>query len=71
MHKELLLAAEAGIRTNPARDDPFLPGRNGHFATLGAIYSPTEKIDIAIGFRKSTNSGEADRAFPFGVTFRW
>jgi hypothetical protein len=68
---ELKFAAEAGIRTNPARDAPFLPGNNGHFVTLGAIYSPTDKIDIALGFRKSTNEGESDRAVPFGLTVRW
>lgn len=67
----LKLAAEAGIRTNPARDDPFLPGTNGHFVTLGAIYSPTEKIDLALGLRKSTNEGESDWAIPFGLTIRW
>ena len=69
--EKLRLAAEAGIRTNPAKDDPFLPGRNGHFVTLGTIYSPTEKIDLALGFRKSANAGESDWAVPFGVTIRW
>ena len=53
------------------RSDPFLPGNNGHFVMLGVVYSPTESVDIAVGFRKSTNDGESDRAFPFGVTFRW
>jgi hypothetical protein len=71
LHEKLKLAAEAGTRTNPAKDDPFLPGSNGHFAMLGAVYSPTRKIDIAVGLRKSTNDGESDRAIPFGVTFRW
>jgi hypothetical protein len=71
LNEKLKLAAEAGIRTNPARDDPFLPGNNGHFVTLGAIFSPTDKVDIAVGWRKSINDGESDRAFPFGVTFRW
>jgi len=71
LHEKLQLTAEAGVRTNPAKDDPFLPGNNGHFAMLGFIYSPTESIDIAFGFRKSGNSGESDRAFPFGLTLRW
>lgn len=71
LSETLNLAAEAGVRTNPARDDPFLPGNNGHFVMLGIIYSPAENVDIAFGFRKSTNDGESDRAFPFGVTFRW
>ena len=71
LNETLKLAAEVGIRTNPARDDPFLPGNNGHFVTLGAIFSPTENIDLALGLRKSTNEGESDRAIPFGLTIRW
>lgn len=71
LNETLKLAAEAGIRTNPARDDPFLPGDNGRFVMLGVIYSPTDKVDIALGFRKSTNDGESDRAIPFGLTIRW
>lgn len=71
LYKTLNLVAETGIRTNPAKDDPFLPGNNGHFVMLGAVYSPTDNVDIALGFRKSANEGESDRAFPFGVTFRW
>ena len=71
LFEKLKLAAEAGIRTNPAKDDPFLPGQNGHFVTLGAIYSPSDKVDIGLGFRKSTNEGESDWAIPLGLTFRW
>jgi len=71
LHEKLKLAAEAGIRTNPVKDDPFLPGDNGCFVMLGAIFSPTDKVDIAVGLRKGTNTGEPDSAFPFGVTFRW
>ncbi len=68
---KLKLAAEAGIRTNPAKDDPFLPGQNGNFVTLGFIYSPSKTIDIALGLRTGTNEGESDWAIPFGLTFRW
>jgi len=71
VREKLRLAAEIGIRTNPAKDDPFLPGNNGHFAMLGFIYSPSDKVDIALGFRKNVNQGEEDSAFPIGVTFRW
>lgn len=71
LHETLKLAAEAGIRTNPAKDDPFLPGNNGHFVMLGVIYSPTENVDIAVGIRKNANEGESDTGYPFGVTFRW
>jgi hypothetical protein len=71
VQEKLKLAAEAGVRTNPAKDDPFLPGNNGHFAMVGFIYSPSDKVDIALGFRKNVNQGEEDNAFPVGVTFRW
>jgi len=68
---KLKLAAEVGIRTNPAKDDPFVPGNNGHFAMIGFIFSPSDNVDIALGFRKNVNQGEEDSAFPVGVTFRW
>jgi hypothetical protein len=71
LNEKLKLAAEAGIRTNPARDDPFLTGHNGHFVTLGVIYSPAEKIDLALGLRRSTNSDESDWMIPLGLTVRW
>jgi hypothetical protein len=59
------------VRTNPLKDDPFLPGSNGHFAMLGLIYAPSEDIDLAIGIRRAVNSGEADWAVTAGATFRW
>ena len=71
MFKELRLVGELGIRTNPARDDPFLPGRHGQFAMLGAIYSPTDKIDLDVGVRKGLNRAEIDTTILLGATFRW
>ena len=65
------LAGELGVRTNAAKDDPFLPGRNGSFAMLGAIYSPSDKTDLALGVRKSVSRAEIDWAFVAGATFRW
>ena len=65
------LVGELGARTNEARDDPFLPGRNGHYAMLGLIYSPAKQLDLDVGFRKSVNHAELDRAFLAGATFRW
>lgn len=69
--ENLRLAGELGVRTNSAKDDPFLPGRNGHFAMAGVIYSPTDKIDLAVGFRRAYSSGEPDKALTAGATFRW
>lgn len=68
---DVRLVGELGVRTNLPRNDPFLPGRNGRFAMLGAIYSPTEKIDLDIGLRKGLNDAESDTAFLVGATFRW
>jgi len=65
------LAGEAGARTNEARNDPFLPGRHARFAMLGAIYSPTDKIDLDIGVRKGLNHAETDTVLLLGATFRW
>jgi hypothetical protein len=71
LRDNLRLAGEVGVRTNPLKDDPFLPGSNGHFAMLGLIYAPSEDIDLAIGIRRAVNSGEADWAVTAGATFRW
>jgi hypothetical protein len=59
------------VRTNPARNDVFLPGSTGRFATLGAIYSPTDKIDLDVGLRKGLNNAEIDTTVLIGATFRW
>ena len=67
----LRLVGEAGVRTNSSRNDPYLPGSNGQFAMLGAIYSPTGKIDLDVGFRKSLNHAELDWTILVGATFRW
>ena len=68
---DLRLVGEVGVRTNSSRNDPYLPGSNGQFAMLGAIYSPTDKIDFDVGFRKSLNHAEFDWTILVGATFRW
>ena len=65
------LAAELGVRTNEARNDPFFPGRRAQYAMLGLIFSPTPKIDLDIGVRKGLNRAETDTVFLAGATFRW
>ena len=71
LDERVKLAGELGARTNEARDDPFQPGRHGQFAMLGAIYSPTKKIDFDIGLRKGLNRAETDTVLLAGATFRW
>ena len=65
------LAAELGVRTNEALNDPFFPGRRAQYAMLGLIYSSSEKIDLDIGLRKGLNRAETDTVFLVGATFRW
>ncbi|MNC89398.1 hypothetical protein D3C83_53310 [compost metagenome] len=65
------LAAELGYRTNASRDDPFLPGRNGGYGMLGAIWSFSKDDDLAFGVRRAASSGEYDWAFIAGAIFRW
>lgn len=71
LREDLQLVGEAGARTNGAKDDPFLPGRTGHFAMLGLIYSLSDKIDLDAGVRKRLNRAELDTAILLGATFRW
>ena len=71
LFKELRLVGELGVRTNPARNDPFLSGRNGQYAMVGAIYSPSEKVDFDVGVRKGLNRAESDTVLLIGATFRW
>ena len=71
VRKELRLVGELGIRTNEVRNDPFFPGGHSQYAMLGAIYSPTEKLDFDIGLRKGLNRAETDTVFMIGATLRW
>ena len=71
VRSDVKLVGELGVRTNEARNDPFLPGRNARFGMLGAVYSPTGRIDLDIGVRKGLNHAEADTALLVGATFRW
>jgi len=68
---EVRLVGELGLRSNESRNDEFLPDSTSQFAMLGFIYSPTKKIDLDMGFRKTFNRAEFDKAFLIGATFRW
>ena len=69
--EDLRVVGELGVRTNPARNDPFLPGSTGRFAMAGLIYSPTDKIDLDIGYRRGLNDAETRWTVLAGATFRW
>ena len=68
---EVKLVGEVGLRSNESRNDAFLPDSTSQFGMLGVIYSPTRKIDLDLGFRKTFNRAEFDKAFLVGATFRW
>lgn len=70
LRDDVRLVGEAGVRTNGAKNDPFLPGRNGRFAMLGLIYSPSERMDFDFGIRRG-NRAEFDSVILVGATFRW
>jgi long-subunit fatty acid transport protein len=69
--EEVRLVGEVGLRSNESRNDAFLPDGTSQFAMLGAIYSPTRKIDFDAGYRKNFNRGESRHAYLVGATFRW
>jgi hypothetical protein len=71
VHHHMRLVGELGVRANASRNDPILSGDTAQFAMLGAIYSPTKKIDFDVGFRKSLNHAELDWTILIGATFRW
>lgn len=71
LRDDLQLVGEAGLRTNSAKDDPFMPGQKGHFAMLGLVYSPADNVDLDLGVRKRVNRAEFDTAILLGATFRW
>jgi hypothetical protein len=69
--EDLRLVGEVGVRTNPAKNNPFLQGSTGRFAMAGLIYSPTDKIDLDIGYRRGLSDAETRWAILVGATFRW
>jgi hypothetical protein len=71
LRDDLQLVGEAGLRTNSAKDDPFMPGQKGHFVMVGVIYSVTDDLDLDFGLRRRHNSAEFHTAVLIGVTIRW
>jgi len=69
--EEFRLVGEAGVRSNPAKDDPFEPEATLRFAMLGFIVSPSEDIDFDLGIRRRLNGAGWDTAWLAGATFRW
>ncbi|WP_408608158.1 transporter [Candidimonas nitroreducens] len=63
----LQVAAEIGASRNldHGRDD------NPAFAIVGAIYSPTRRLDLDVGYRKGLNSQTYSHSVMAGLTLHW
>lgn len=60
-------AVEVGAYSN---SDPA-SSKHPAFANVGLIYSPTEKLDLDIGYKRGLNDAECRYSFGAGVTVRW
>jgi hypothetical protein len=65
--EKLRLVSELGTYTNYDPTSKKYPA----FANVGLIYSPTDKLDLDIGYRHGLNRAEALYQFGGGVTVRW
>lgn len=61
------IVGEVGSCTNADHASRKYPA----FANVGVIYSPTEKLDLDLGYRHGLNNAEALYQFGGGVTLRW
>jgi len=61
------LVGEIGASSNCDPDAAKWPA----FANIGLIYSPTEKIDLDIGYRHGLNKPADLYSYSAGVTLRW
>jgi len=69
--EEFRLVGEAGVRSNPAKDDLFDPAATIRFAMLGFIYSPSEELDLDVGVRRRLGGAASGTVLLAGATFRW
>lgn len=64
---DLKLIADLSRDTNPDKT------RRGslRYLILGAIYAPSESLDLSVGFKRGSGEASIDRAPLLGVTLRW
>jgi hypothetical protein len=60
-------AVEIGAYTNSDASSHKTPA----FANIGLIYSPTDKLDFDVGYKRGLNDAECRYSFGAGVTLRW
>jgi hypothetical protein len=60
-------AVELGAYTN----SDTTSNKNPTFANVGLIYSPIDKLDLDIGYKRGLNDAECQHSFGAGVTVRW
>ena len=58
---------EVGASSNCSMDSAKWPA----FVNTGVIYSPTDKLDLDIGYRHGLNKAADLYSFGAGVTVRW
>lgn len=61
------LVGEVGATRNADRTDSSHPA----FAQIGLIYSPTENLDLSVGFLAGLSDSEIDQALRAGTTIRF
>lgn len=61
------VVGDTGIARNDTRGERTHPA----FLLFGLIYSPTDKLDVDIGWKAGLNSAEVHRQVGAGVTFRF
>jgi len=59
--------AEIGTYTNSDADSHKRPA----FANIGLIYSPNDKLDLDLGYKRGLNKAECQHSVGAGVTVRW
>ncbi len=60
-------AVEIGAYTNADTTSHKSPA----FVNVGLIYSPTDKLDFDLGYKRGLNDAECRHSFGAGITVRW
>lgn len=65
--KNLKLVADIGTVRNTDKES----GTNPAYILGGLVYAVNDNLDLDIGIKNALNRAEADRAYLFGITFRF
>lgn len=71
----LLVAVSGSLRTTVEagsyRSSDSSSGKNPAFANAGLIWSPSDRMDLDLGYRRGLNGAESLRSFGTGLTLHW